>query len=71
VVALSAKNVWVFGGGGETLGWGTWHYNGKSWTQSRGHAEDITDGSALSATRIWAIGGLSAPQSQIVHYTGM
>jgi hypothetical protein len=70
VVALSAKNVWVFGGSGETVGWGTWHYNGKSWTLGGGYSEDISNGSAVSAASIWAIGGLSAPQSQIVHYTG-
>jgi hypothetical protein len=70
VVALSAKNVWVFGGSGYTLGWGTWHYNGKSWSQWRGNAADITNGSAVSAANIWAIGGTLAPESAIVHYTG-
>jgi hypothetical protein len=70
VVALSATNVWVFGSSGYTSGWGTWHYNGRSWSQWHGNAVDITDGSALSPANIWAIGGLSAPQSAIVHYTG-
>ncbi len=70
VVALSTKNVWVFGSSGFTLGWGTWHYNGRLWRQWHGNAADITNGSALSATNIWTVGGLSAPQSQIVRYTG-
>lgn len=70
VVALSAKNVWAFGSSGFTLGWGTWHYNGKTWNQWHGNAANITDGSALSATNIWAIGGTNAPQNAIVHYTG-
>jgi hypothetical protein len=70
VVALSATDVWAFGSSGFTLGWGTWHYNGKSWTQWHGNAADITDGSALSAANIWAIGGPLTPQSEIVHYTG-
>lgn len=70
VVALSATNVWVFGGSGMTLGWGTWHYNGRAWSRWHGNAADITDGSAVSRTNIWAIGGLTSPQSAIVHYTG-
>jgi hypothetical protein len=70
VVALSPTNVWVFGGSGYTLGWGTWHYNGKSWSLWHGNAADITNGSAVSATNIWEIGGPLAPQSAIVHYTG-
>jgi hypothetical protein len=70
VVALSARNVWVFGSSGMTLGWGTWHYNGKSWSQWHGNAANIADGSAVSARNIWAIGGAVAPQSKIVHYTG-
>lgn len=70
VVALSAKNVWAFGSSGFTLGWGTWHYNGQAWSQWHGNAADITDGSAVSRTNIWAIGGTNAPQNAIVHYTG-
>jgi hypothetical protein len=70
VVALSSTNVWVFGSSGFTFGWGTWHYNGKSWSQWHGNAANITDGSAVSPTNIWAIGGPSSPQSAIVHYTG-
>ena len=68
VVALSATNVWVFGASGDTGGFGTWHYNGKAWSEWRRDAVNISVGSAVSATSIWAIGGLSAPQSAIVHF---
>jgi hypothetical protein len=68
VVALSATNVWVFGGSGETVGFGTWHYNGKTWSEWGRDAVDIGNGSAVSATSIWATGGPSAPQSAIVHF---
>lgn len=70
VVALSATNVWVFGSSDITLGWGTWHYNGKTWRQWGGDAVDIASASAVSAANIWAIGGVSSPHSAIVHYTG-
>jgi hypothetical protein len=70
VLAFSAKNVWVFGGSGFTVGYGTWHYNGKSWTRWGGNAVDIGGASAVSAANIWATGGLTSPQSAIVHYTG-
>jgi hypothetical protein len=69
VVAVSAKDVWVFGSSGFIPGLGTWHYNGKSWSQWHGTATNITDGSAVSAANIWAVGVLGA-SSTIVHYTG-
>jgi hypothetical protein len=31
ITALSATNVWVFGGGGVIGGISTWHFNGKTW----------------------------------------
>ena len=70
VVAVSATNVWVFGGSGFTLGWGTWHYNGQSWSQWHGNATDIFGGSAVSSSNIWAIGGPLEPATAIVNYTG-
>ena len=70
VTALSATNVWVFGGGGETGGLGTWHFNGKTWQQEKGSAEGLENASALSATSIWAIGGMLSPYSAIEHYNG-
>jgi hypothetical protein len=70
VTAFSASNVWVFGGGGFTGGLGTWHYNGKTWTQVTGSANGIDHAGALSPSSIWAIGGTASPQSAIVHYNG-
>jgi hypothetical protein len=70
VTALSPTNVWVFGGSGMGPGLGTWHYNGRSWSQWQGSAVGLRNGSALSATNIWAIGGTKAPFTSIVHYNG-
>ena len=67
VTALSPGNVWVFGSGGFTAGFGTWHLSGGKWTQVMGAGGDITFASALSRTDIWAIGGKNAPQDSIVH----
>jgi hypothetical protein len=67
VTALSPGNVWVFGSGGFTAGFGTWHLAGGKWTRVTGAAADITFASALSRTDIWAIGGKNAPQDSIVH----
>ena len=67
VTALSPDNVWVFGSGGFTAGFGTWHLAGGKWTRVRGAGGDITFASALSPTDIWAIGGKIAPQDSIVH----
>lgn len=70
VVATSATNVWVFGTSGSTLGLGTWHYNGKSWSQWYGNTLGIAEGSAVSAADIWAVrDGGYVPQTDIVHYT--
>jgi hypothetical protein len=70
VTALSPTNVWVFGGSGFSGGIGTWHYNGKAWSEWHGDAAGLQRGSALGAQNIWAIGGAASPNSSIVHYTG-
>jgi hypothetical protein len=73
VFALSATDVWVFGStDGSTPGWGTWHYDGKSWRQWHGYAAGIVNGSAVSPANVWAIRGDAAfgQQTEIVHYTG-
>jgi hypothetical protein len=70
VVALSATDVWVFGSSGFTSGWGTWHFNGHAWTRWRGSLVNITDGSAVSAKDIWAIGGPAMADTAIERYTG-
>lgn len=70
VTALSATNVWVFGGGGETGGLGTWHYNGSSWQQRKGSAVGLERASALSANSIWAVGSGTSIDSTIQHFNG-
>ena len=51
VVALGPSNVWVFGGSGFGPGLGTWHFNGRSWSQWHGNAVGLQGGSALSAAK--------------------
>ncbi len=71
VTAFSPTNVWVFGGPGETAGFGTWHLQGSTWTQVTGVGDAITAASALSPTDIWAFGADSnAPDDIVVHYDG-
>jgi hypothetical protein len=71
VVAFSATNVWVFGTSGEGPGYGTWHYNGKTWSAQTGTAGDVDSASAVSATNLWAIANSStAPATSIARYNG-
>jgi hypothetical protein len=70
VTAFSPSNVWVFGGGGFTGGLGTWHFNGRTWRQWRGNANGLETAGAVSASDIWAIGGLLTPDSTIEHFNG-
>lgn len=71
VTAFSAKNVWVFGGGGFIGGLGTWHFNGTSWTrQAAASADGLERASALSPRDIWAVGGSNSPDSAIFRYNG-
>jgi hypothetical protein len=70
VTALSASDVWVFGGGGSIGGLGTWHFNGRVWRHLTGGASGLEIGSAVSASDIWAIGGQVSPYSAIVHFNG-
>ena len=67
VTALSPGNVWVFGSGGFTAGFGTWHLAGGKWTRVTGAGGDITLASALTPTDIWALGGKNAPEDSVVH----
>jgi hypothetical protein len=70
VTALSPTDVWVFGTTTAGVrGMGTWHYNGRSWTQVTGAASEIYRASAVSGHDIWAVaadhrGGF------IEHYNG-
>jgi hypothetical protein len=71
VTAISPTNVWVFGGPGGDPGFGTYHYNGKTWQSVTAAGKlGLENGSALSATSIWAIGSLNAPYNAIYHYNG-
>lgn len=70
VVAVSPADVWVFGASGFGPGLGTWHFNGRTWSQWHGYATDVVDGSALSAANIWAVERSLSPVGDIVHYDG-
>jgi hypothetical protein len=75
VVAVSSTNVWVLGGVDlytGLVGQGTWHYNGKTWTHDRaGAGLDLVQGSALSASDIWATGQDNAlSYSAVFRYAG-
>ena len=71
VTAFSSSNVWVFGAPGANPGFGTWHYNGRSWTQSPTATKDgIAFASALSPSSMWTIGSVSAGEDSVFRYTG-
>jgi len=74
ITAFSATNVWVFGGVANTLtplvGFGTWHYNGKTWTKVTGQGRDIIQASAVSASDMWGIGGYLESVNQVSRYNG-
>jgi hypothetical protein len=71
VTAVSARNVWVFGGPGGEPGFGTYHYNGNAWEQVTAASNaGIENGSAVSATNIWAVGSTEAPEDSVYHYNG-
>lgn len=71
VVAISPRDVWVFGGNGISgePGIGAWHYTGRSWTQEPGIAAAIYRASAVSANDIWAV-TFSAGGGTVVRYDG-
>ena len=71
ITAFSRTSVWVFGEGRGAIGaLGTWHYDGRKWTQWRGNAVGLVTASALSAANIWAIGGLKVPFGSIERFNG-
>jgi hypothetical protein len=70
VTAISATDIWVFGEGISEPGYGTWHFNGKTWRQQGGNAAGLAEASALSAANIWAIGGTTLPNNVIEHFNG-
>jgi hypothetical protein len=70
VTVLSPTNVWVFGSSGYGPGDGTWHYNGSSWTHVTGTYDGIGEASAVSASDIWGVAGVTAPDDTIVRFDG-
>jgi hypothetical protein len=70
VTALSGKDVWVFGTTAAGVhGLGTWHFNGRSWTQVSGLAGQIYRASAVSARDIWAVAA-TRRGGFVEHYDG-
>jgi hypothetical protein len=79
VTDLGRGNVWVFGGVDNTLtdlvGFGTWHFNGRTWTHlsPRTPGGNVVQASAASASDIWGT-GINVSESptigKISHYNG-
>lgn len=70
VAAVSAKDVWVFGGSGFAPGAGTWHFNGKSWTRPSLPFDPFLAGK-ISGKNIWAIGRSAGGDARTVgHWDG-
>lgn len=62
---LAADDIWVFGSRPDYPATGTlgvWHYNGHAWTRV---GSGFMNGSAASATSVWAVDGTS-----VVHFNG-
>lgn len=71
VTAFSPSDVWVFGGPGAYPGYGTWHYDGRTWSRSAGASQlGITTASPVSPTDMWAIGSKNSPQDSLARYAG-
>jgi hypothetical protein len=69
ITAITQQDVWVFGASGtKTPGAGTWNYLNGKWVQYTGVGGDIYQASALSATSIWAIGGVSGSRNAVLTY---
>jgi hypothetical protein len=72
VVAISPKNVWVFGNSGFGPGLGTWHFDGTTWRHETTAAlgDNIGGASAVSASNIWGVGASTTPSDEIEHFNG-
>jgi hypothetical protein len=56
VTALSPADVWTFGTTADGMpGLGTWHFDGRTWTQPPGPAQQIYRASAVTPADIWAV----------------
>jgi hypothetical protein len=70
VTALSPSDVWVFGTANDGVpGLGTWHFDGRTWTQVGGLAGQIYRASAVSPRSIWAVAA-TRQGGFLVHYDG-
>ena len=71
ILALSARDVWLFGASGRRhAGAGTWHLSGSRWTRVRGAAADLAQASAASPTDVWGIGGTGGSVTALLHLRG-
>jgi hypothetical protein len=72
VVAISPKNVWVFGNSGYGPGLGTWHFDGTTWRHETTAAlgDNISAASAVSASDIWGLASVNAPGDTLVRFNG-
>lgn len=69
--AVGARSIWLFGARGlEHPGGGTWHWDGTSWSQVTGVAGGIRRASAVSATDMWAIGGIGGSLNALLQLRG-
>jgi hypothetical protein len=69
--AVGARSVWLFGARGQGHpGGGTWHWDGTKWSRVTGIADGIRRASAVSATDIWAIGGIGGTLNALLQLRG-
>ena len=70
VTALGPADVWTFGTAADGMpGLGTWHFDGRSWTQPAGIAQKIYRASAVTPDDIWAVAA-TRRGGFIEHYDG-
>jgi hypothetical protein len=69
--AIAADSVWLFGARGLAHpGGGTWHWDGANWSRVTGIAGGIRRASAVSATDMWAIGGIGGSLNALLQFNG-
>jgi hypothetical protein len=70
VTALGPSDVWAFGTTADGQpGLGTWHFDGRSWAQPAGLAQQVYRASAVTPADIWAVAA-TRQGSFIEHYDG-
>jgi hypothetical protein len=70
ITAVNDRDIWVFGTGAIAAGYGTWHYDGHTWTRITGIGSAIANASASSASNIWGVDSVGSLQGEIVRYNG-